>query len=103
MRKRVVLIAGVIILLMVASTFAVAPVSEIQSAAGPESPLTLNYSTFINANSVLMFVSNAGSFGYNRDRVFGSAEGAFYPYVSLGLLETGELTKAVQYAGGVWL
>lgn len=53
-----------------------------------------DFQTYIDANELLMFVTNQGSFAYDNGAIFGKADGLYFP----------RGTKlSVIYAGGLWL
>ena len=57
-------------------------------------PMDIDYQTYIDANRLLMFVTNVGSFAYDNHAIFGKADGLYYP-------KGGD--KAVIYSAGLWL
>ncbi|MCP4568450.1 MAG: T9SS type A sorting domain-containing protein [FCB group bacterium] len=59
--------------------------------------------TFIDANNILMFVTNHGNFGRDLTGTFGYDYGTFYPYVSTDLITNGKMTSSPLYAAGLWL
>lgn len=59
--------------------------------------------TYIDANNILMFVTNHGNFGRDISSVFGYDYGTFYPYVGYWPLYQGTATMSPLYAAGVWL
>ncbi len=54
----------------------------------------LDYQTYIDANQLLMFVTNQGSFAYDNGALFGKADGLYFPRGT---------NLSVIYAGGLWL
>jgi hypothetical protein len=61
-----------------------------------------DYSTYINANDILMFVTNEGGYGRDIADTFGRDHGTFYPYTTNADIESG-LTKSPLFAAGIWL
>lgn len=57
-------------------------------------PATIDAITYFDANSLLMFVSNFGSFAYDRTASLGKNDGLYFP--------NGD-TKSVMYAAGIWV
>lgn len=57
-------------------------------------PAEIDYQTWIDANELLMFVTNEGSFAYDNGTLFGKADGLYYP--------RGTDLSAL-YAAGIWL
>jgi hypothetical protein len=58
---------------------------------------------FIDANKILMFVTNHGSFARDLAGVFGYDYGTFYPYVDTASISNGSMKNSPLYAGGIWL
>ena len=61
------------------------------------SAATVDNSTFININQILMFVTNHGNLGRDLDGVFGDDWGTIYPYTSVANIEAGATWPA-----GLW-
>ena len=59
--------------------------------------------TFIDANMLLMFVTNHGNIGRDLSGRFGYDYGTFFPYSSVTDIESGLLTTSPLYAAGLWL
>lgn len=74
-------------------------------SAGPASqqPATVDYTSYIDANRILMFVTNQGGFGRDLSDVFGYDYGTFYPYTSIAAIEDGSATNSPLYAAGLWI
>jgi hypothetical protein len=74
-----------------------------------QSALTVDNTTYINANNILMFVTNHGNFG--RDLwggnsvhgIFGNDYGTYYPYSSVENIRNGVDDRSVLYAAGLWI
>jgi len=64
---------------------------------------TVDNTTYINANSILMFVTNHGNIGRDLAGVFGHDAGTFFPYRSHADILDGTLADWVLYAAGPWL
>lgn len=64
---------------------------------------TVDNSTYIDANTILMFVTNHGNMGRDIDRVFGFGHGTFYPYSSIDRIVNGICTTSPFYGGGLWI
>ena len=64
---------------------------------------TVDNTTFINANRILMFVTNHGNFGRDLSDVFGYDYGTFYPYIDTASISMGINISSPLYAGGIWL
>lgn len=65
-----------------------------RQAPAPASPQLIDNTTFYDANSLLMFVSNIGSFAYDKTASLGKNDGLYYP--------KGTNTSVI-YAAGVWM
>jgi hypothetical protein len=61
---------------------------------GSKQPADIDYATYFDANSLLMFVTNTGSFAYDKDGLFGKNDGLYFPL--------GE-GRSVVFAAGLWL
>ncbi|SYZ72040.1 exported hypothetical protein [Candidatus Zixiibacteriota bacterium] len=84
------------ILLLMAGSIAAAP---------PTASKTLKWddSSYINANDILMIVTNQAFFGRDVGGVFGYDYGTFYPYVSIADIKNGTEIKSPLYSGGLWV
>jgi hypothetical protein len=65
--------------------------------------LTVDNSTYINANKILMFVTNHGNFGRDLGGRFGYDYGTFYPYSTIADIDNGSNVTSPYYAGGLWV
>lgn len=69
-------------------------------AAGPQhgrfraDTQIIDNTTYFDANSLLMFVTNTGSIAYDKTAFFGKNDGLYFPRGT---------NKSVIYAGGVWM
>jgi len=59
--------------------------------------------TYINANKILMFVTNHANFCRDLSGVFGHDAGTFYPYVDDASINDGSLDDYILYASGLWV
>lgn len=71
--------------------------------AGAPHGRIVDNSTYINANNILMFVTNHGNFCRDLSGVFGRDAGTFFPYVSNDDITSGLLDTWVIYAAGLWI
>ncbi len=67
------------------------------------SALTVDFGTYINANNLLMFVTNKGSFAFDNSAILGKADGLYYPYTGLPDILDGINNKTVIYCGSLWV
>lgn len=58
---------------------------------------------FINANRILMFVTNHGTIGTDVSGYFGYYYGTFFPYVSVDQIISGTNITSPMYAAGPWI
>ncbi|HOP07055.1 MAG TPA: hypothetical protein PLF13_07175 [candidate division Zixibacteria bacterium] len=63
----------------------------------------IDNATYINANKILMFVTNHGSFARDLSGVFGYDAGTFFPYVDNESILDGSLGNYIVYAAGLWV
>ncbi|MEW5922801.1 MAG: FlgD immunoglobulin-like domain containing protein [Candidatus Zixiibacteriota bacterium] len=64
---------------------------------------TVDNTSYIDANSILMFVTNHGNFGRDLNNVFDYDYGTFYPYIDTASISMGINYASPLYAGGIWL
>jgi len=62
-----------------------------------------DFSEYVNANGVLMFVSNSGGLGCDVAGVFGNGYGTYYPYTTIEDIQSGTNVLSPLYAAGLWL
>ncbi len=102
MRFRSLLLTAACFLLCL-TTLAAPP----KRATTSTSSLTIDNTTFIDVNRILMFVTNHGNFGRDLGGVFGYDYGTWYPYSGDTSLISGNIGKAGDfsplYAAGLWL
>jgi hypothetical protein len=65
-----------------------------------EQVMVQDLSTFVNANYILMFVTNLGTLGNDGQEMFGTENGLYYPYSGN---ESFPGLKTILYSSGVWL
>jgi len=96
-----VLIVIVVLSVTIPSESSAAGNAEMQSAN--QDMGNLDYSVYINANKLLMFCSNAGSFAFDKSELFGYSSGLFYPYTSVADILDASNTSTAAFAAGLWL
>ncbi len=99
MKKTFIIIS---ILFITISLFAKAPDND-DLGSSPSSISTIDLQTFINANKLLMFVTNRGSIGYDQAGVFGRNEGLYYPFIGFENPFSVTIKRSVVFAGGIWI
>ncbi|MCK5126392.1 MAG: dockerin type I repeat-containing protein [candidate division Zixibacteria bacterium] len=62
-----------------------------------------DYTSYIDANRIFMFVTNEGMFGRDLAGVFGNDYGTYYPYTSTSDIINGFNTSSPLYAAGIWI
>ncbi len=68
----------------------------------PLKAAVVDNTTYINANRILMFVTNHGNFGRDLSGVFGYDFGTWFPYTSIADIIAGK-ELSPNYAGGLWV
>jgi hypothetical protein len=71
--------------------------------ARPQTAQTRDFQTYIDANKILMFVTNKGSFAFDNGSLLGKSDGLYYPYTGIADIESGANTTSVIYAGSIWM
>lgn len=63
-------------------------------APAPAAPQLIDNTTFYDANNLLMFVTNTGSFAYDKTTLLGKSDGLYFPKGT---------NKTVIFAAGIWM
>ncbi len=63
----------------------------------------VDFSTWVDANSILMFVTNKGSIAFDNGAYFGKADGLYYPFTGIDDIMNGMNDRTAIYAGGLWV
>ncbi len=66
-------------------------------------PAVLDYTSYINANNILMFMTNDGVLGRDLGGVFRYDAGFFYPYTSNEDIISGANANYLVYSCGLWI
>ncbi len=72
----------------------------------PQSALSVDNTTYIDANRILMFVTNHGNFGRDLGDYFGYDYGTFFPYAGNVQAIFDGVTSAIRsplYSAGLWI
>jgi hypothetical protein len=64
---------------------------------------SIDNTTFIDANRILMFVTNHGNFGRDLSGYFGNDYGTYYPFTTEEAISSGANVSSVLYAAGIWI
>ncbi|UCE25441.1 MAG: hypothetical protein JSU74_05185, partial [Candidatus Zixiibacteriota bacterium] len=95
------------LIIVVTVTAQAAPPDKVLNVPATAGTLTVDNTTFIDVNRILMFVTNHGNFGRDLAAVFGYDYGTWWPYAGDTSLISGNVGSAgdfsPQYAAGVWL
>ncbi len=92
----------VLIILLPLAGMAVPPPGTEQDNSADELKYIDN-DTYINANRILMFVTNHGNFGRDLAGVFGNDYGTYYPYTTTDDIVSGLHDNSVLYCAGLWM
>lgn len=91
-----------VLILLLALPLMAAPRKD-GSRSATTSSLQVDNTNYIDANKILMFVTNHGNFGRDLADVFGYDYGTFFPFTSVGAIEDGSNVKSPNYASGLWI
>jgi hypothetical protein len=80
-----------------------AAITLIGSVNSATRPSVFDRSHYINANQILMIVTNEGLLGQDAGSLFGYGYGTFYPYTGIGNILNGTQIKSPLYSAGLWL
>lgn len=93
---------AVALMLLAGPLLALPPVGYPGNAPGEAK--TVDNDTYIDANRILMFVTNHGNFGRDLAGVFGNDFGTYYPYTGdTASIGGGALLSSPLYASGLWV
>ncbi len=59
--------------------------------------------SYIDANRLLMFVTNKGSFAYDQGGILGKNDGLYFPYLGIENILNGTANNTVCFAAGIWI
>ncbi|MCB2230820.1 T9SS type A sorting domain-containing protein [bacterium] len=90
------------VLLTATLSFALPPTDR-EAAITATDINSIDNTTYIDANAILMFVTNHGNFGRDLADVFGNDYGTYYPYTGTANIYNGSNTRSPLYAAGLWL
>jgi len=88
------------ILLSTSSTFPLPPSGSVNNN---ENNRILDVDSYVDANWVLMFVTNKGSFANDQAAMFGKFDGFYYPYLGVDNVLDGTVNNSVCFAAGIWI
>ncbi|MDD4052806.1 MAG: hypothetical protein PHR28_13030, partial [candidate division Zixibacteria bacterium] len=94
---------GMAMLLLTAGLLALPP-SDYPGQTPVAGDKTVDNVTFIDANRILMFVTNHGNFGRDLSGFFGYDYGTFFPYSGdTSAIRYGDMITSPLYAAGLWV
>ena len=88
-----------LIFLLPLSLYAKAPAGK----APTDKVSAIDTESWIDVNKLLMFFTNEGSFAHQAANTFGKSDGLFFPYSSIGDIESGANDNTVIFAAGPWM
>ncbi|RKX24372.1 MAG: hypothetical protein DRP46_13365, partial [Candidatus Zixiibacteriota bacterium] len=104
---KIKLLVCVFVLLFALSSVAAPPADRLPRAYKGSAAMQVDNTTFIDANRILMFVTNHGNFGRDLSDLFGYDYGTWFPYTGDTADISGNVGDAGRqspyYAGGLWV
>lgn len=88
-------------LMMLLSVPAMAKRSD-KDPSGRREAAVIDFGTWIDANRILMFVTNKGSFAFDNGGALGKSDGLYYPFTGLDNIASGSNTLTCVFAGSIW-
>ncbi|UCD64188.1 MAG: T9SS type A sorting domain-containing protein [Candidatus Zixiibacteriota bacterium] len=79
------------------------PAGDRSDRTPPSTAAAYDKDTYIDANRLLMFVTNTGSFGHQDEHTFGRQEGLYFPFRTIDDITSGLYDRTAMYAAGPWL
>lgn len=68
----------------------------------PDATAVVDFNSWIDANQILMFVTNKGSFAYDNNGFLGKNDGLYFPFTSMEDLVAGRNVTSAIFAGSIW-
>jgi len=93
-------LAVCLVLLLAAPVFAE---RNPQDRAGQTPTASIDFANWIDANRILMFVTNKGSFAFDNGSFFGKSDGLYFPFTSTDDIFSGANDLSCIYAGSIWM
>lgn len=98
--SRTILTISVAVFLLTLAVSAAPPPDYVDPLSSERS---VDNETYVNANNILMFITNHGGFGRDLEDVFQQDAGTFYPFTTVEDILNGTNSNYVQYAAGLWI
>jgi hypothetical protein len=96
---RVKILVCCLVLLLSVFAFAESPGGK----ARQKTATALSSEVWIDANKLLMFVTNTGQFANQKANTFGKSDGLYFPFSSVEDIESGVADNTVIFAAGPWI
>jgi len=101
---KIKLLVCILVLLFALSAMALPPSDRLPRAYKGSAAMQVDNTTFIDANRILMFVTNHGNFGRDLADVYGNDYGTYFPYGGDPTVVNETIQKlSPYYAGGMWI
>ncbi len=98
MKQKAIIVLS--LLALAVSAFALAPLG---GKFSQKESLIRDTGTWIDANQILMFVTNKGSIAYDQGGQLGKNDGLYFPFTGLANIADGSNTTSVIFASGIWV
>ena len=98
MKQKAIIVLS--LLALAVSAFALAPIG---GKFSQKESLIRDTNTWIDANLILMFVTNKGSIAYDQPGSFGKNDGLYFPFTGTDDINDGSNTTSVIFASGIWV
>jgi len=89
--------------LIIAGAYALPSPDKSDVPLASSSQQILHIDQWIDANNVLMFVTNKGSFSYDQFGTLGKNDGFYYPYYGVDNIQNGTASNSLCFAAGLWI
>jgi hypothetical protein len=100
---KIKLLGLLLILIMALPVMAAPPQGRTDNLPAAAKMARTDNTTFINANRILMFVTNHANWGRDLGGYFGNDYGTYFPYSDTALISSGADVRSPYYAGGLWM
>ncbi|MCD6250082.1 MAG: hypothetical protein J7J98_07130 [candidate division Zixibacteria bacterium] len=94
------LVSCLLILLVGVPLMAAPPIGK---SVRTSSALTIDNTSYLDANNIFMFVTNHGNFGRDLSDYFGNDYGTYWPFSTQADISSGANVTSPYYAGGLWV
>ncbi len=101
--KKTILALLCMVLLLALNSVSMPPSGPTAKLAKQSATATIDNTSYIDVNNILMFVTNHGNFCRDLSDLFGYDAGTFFPYVDTSQISSGALATYALYASGLWI